>query len=169
MKKILTIMLGLVVGMFSFSSTEIKTETNSEKLAKEIQSELKIIEIKLNSVPKIEDEEIASSDSNDKDEKAKYTHYQTGIASFYGGKWHGRRTANGEIFDTYKLTAAHKTLPFNTRVRVTNLSNGKSVMVRINNRGPYSKGRIIDLSQAAFSAIENTRKGVTKVKLEIVK
>ena len=67
------------------------------------------------------------------------------------------------------MTAAHKTLPFGTRVRVTNLSNGKSVVVRINNRGPYSKGRIIDLSQAAFSKIENMSKGVTKVKLEIVK
>ena len=95
--------------------------------------------------------------------------YQTGTASFYGGKWHGKKTANGEIFNTYSLTAAHKTLPFNTRVRVTNLNNGKSVIVRINNRGPYSKGRIIDLSKGAFSKIENISKGVTKVKLEILK
>ena len=94
--------------------------------------------------------------------------YQTGIASFYGGKWHGRKTANGEIFNTNSLTAAHKTLPFNTRVKVTNLSNGKSVIVRINNRGPYTKGRIIDLSTAAFSAIENTKKGITKVQLQII-
>lgn len=173
MKKVLTIILGLVISMSVMASTEVKNESNSEKLAKEIQSELKIIEIKLNSVPKLEevskDIENKSSTTEDKDEMAKYTHYQTGMASFYGGKWHGRRTANGEIFDTYKLTAAHKTLPFNTRVRVTNLNNGKSVIVRINNRGPYVKGRIIDLSQAAFSAIESTKKGVTRVKLEIVK
>ena len=95
--------------------------------------------------------------------------YETGTASFYGGKWHGRKTANGEIFNTNSLTAAHKTLPFNTRVKVTNLSNGKSVIVRINNRGPYTKGRIIDLSTAAFSAIENTKKGITKVQLQIIK
>ena len=95
--------------------------------------------------------------------------YQTGIASFYGGKWHGRKTANGEIFNTNSLTAAHKTLPFNTRVKVTNLSNGKSVIVRINNRGPYAKGRIIDLSTAAFTSIESRNKGVTRVKLEIVR
>ena len=95
--------------------------------------------------------------------------YQIGTASFYGGKWHGRKTANGEIFNTYSLTAAHKTLPFNTRVRVTNLNNGKSVIVRINNRGPYIKGRIIDLSTAAFTAIESKNKGIARVKLEIVK
>ncbi len=79
------------------------------------------------------------------------------------------KTANGEIFNTYSLTAAHKTLPFNTRVRVTNLNNGKSVIVRINNRGPYIKGRIIDLSTAAFTAIESKNKGIARVKLEIVK
>ena len=95
--------------------------------------------------------------------------YQTGTASFYGGKWHGKKTANGEIFNTYSLTAAHKTLPFNTRVRVTNLNNGKSVIVRINNRGPYIKGRIIDLSTAAFTAIESKNKGIARVKLERVK
>ncbi|MBP6125091.1 MAG: septal ring lytic transglycosylase RlpA family protein [Leptotrichiaceae bacterium] len=95
--------------------------------------------------------------------------YQTGIASFYGGKWHGKRTANGEIFDTYSLTAAHKTLPFNTKVKVTNLNNGKSVIVRINNRGPYSKGRVIDLSTAAFTKIERKSKGITRVKLEIIR
>ena len=95
--------------------------------------------------------------------------YQTGTAFFYGGIWHGKKTANGEIFNTYSLTAAHKTLPFNTRVRVTNLNNGKSVIVRINNRGPYIKGRIIDLSTAAFTAIESKNKGIARVKLEIVK
>lgn len=100
-------------------------------------------------------------------EKTEY--YESGKASFYGGKWHGRKTANGEIFDTYTLTAAHKTLPFGTKVKVTNLDNGKSVVVRINNRGPYIKGRVIDLSTAAFSSIENVNKGVTSVKLEILK
>lgn len=173
MKKVLTIILGLVVGVIGIASTEIKSESTREELSREIKNELKTIEIKLYSKPTISDEKesrsLESNENTEKDEMAQYTYYQTGMASYYGGKWHGKRTANGEIFDTYKLTAAHKTLPFNTRVRVTNLSNGKSVIVRINNRGPYVKGRVIDLSQAAFSAIANMSKGVTKVKLEIVK
>ena len=103
------------------------------------------------------------------EERSQYTHFQTGMASFYGGSWHGKKTANGEIFNENSLTAAHRTLPFGTRVRVTNLDNGKSVVVRINNRGPYSNGRIIDLSKAAFSRIASTSRGVTRVKLEVSK
>ena len=103
------------------------------------------------------------------EERERYTHFQTGMASYYGGSWHGKKTANGEIFNENSLTAAHKTLPFGTKVKVTNLDNGKSVVVRINNRGPYSRGRIIDLSKAAFSKIASTSKGVTRVKLEVAK
>ena len=95
--------------------------------------------------------------------------FQSGKASFYGGKWNGRKTANGEIFDTSMMTAAHKTLPFGTKVKVTNMNNGKSVVVRINDRGPYVNGRVIDLSTAAFSSIESVSAGVTSVKLEIIK
>src|SRR3954471_20345474 len=74
---------------------------------------------------------------------------QTGAASWYGPGFHGKRTANGETFNTSDLTAAHKTLPFGTKVRVTNERTGKSVVVRINDRGPYAHGRVIDLSKAA--------------------
>lgn len=91
-----------------------------------------------------------------------------GYASWYGGKFHGRLTANGETFDTYKLTAAHRTLPFHTIVKVTNLKNGKSVEVRINDRGPFVRGRIIDLSKAAAEAIDMTGDGVARVRLEVV-
>ncbi len=93
---------------------------------------------------------------------------ETGQASWYGGKFQGRQTANGEIFDTYKLTAAHKTLPFGTIVKVTNLHNNKSVEVRINDRGPFVEGRIIDLSKAAADAIDMTTRGVATVRLEII-
>ena len=157
MKKAIIIFIGLILTFF----ISLPIEGNNKKLAddlKQTENKIKTTEDR----DDVYDEEI-------KEELANYSYFQTGNASFYGGKWHGRKTANGEIFDTYKLTAAHKTLPFGTRVRVTNLSNGKSVIVRINNRGPYSKGRVIDLSQAAFSKIENMSKGVTKVKLEIVK
>lgn len=93
---------------------------------------------------------------------------ETGGASWYGGKFQGRLTANGEIFDTEKYTAAHKTLPFNTIVEVKNLSNNKSVFVRINDRGPFVEGRIIDLSRAAAQRIGLVGQGVTNVELKIV-
>lgn len=94
---------------------------------------------------------------------------ETGKASFYGGRWIGRLTANGEHYHATDCTAAHKKLPFNTKVRVTNLRNGKSVIVRINNRGPYAKGRILDLSVVAAKKIEMTCDGVIPVRAEVLK
>jgi rare lipoprotein A len=91
-----------------------------------------------------------------------------GIASFYAGKFIGRRTANGERYTGRKLTAAHRVLPFGTFVKVTRLDNGLSVIVRINDRGPYIDGRIIDLSPAAAKRLHMISTGVTQVKLEIV-
>lgn len=91
-----------------------------------------------------------------------YTANLSGGASFYGEKWNGRKTANGEIFNTYELTAAHKSLPFGTKVKVVNKTNGKSVVVRINDRGPFVKGRTIDLSKKAFQSIASINKGVLK-------
>lgn len=91
-----------------------------------------------------------------------------GKASYYYGRWIGRKTANGEIYKASDVTAAHKTLPFNTRVRVTNLRNGKSVVVRINNRGPYIRGRILDLSLAAARKIQMTKAGVVPIKAEVL-
>lgn len=91
-----------------------------------------------------------------------------GIASWYGGKFHGRLTANGERFDAAKLTAAHKTLPFGTVVKVTNLDNGLTVTVRINDRGPFVENRIIDLSRGAAERLEMTGTGVAPVRLEII-
>lgn len=92
-----------------------------------------------------------------------------GKASYYYGHWIGHITANGEYYKASDVTAAHKSLPFNTMVRVTNLQNGKSVIVRINNRGPYVKGRILDLSLVAAQRIEMTTAGVVPVKAEILK
>jgi rare lipoprotein A len=91
-----------------------------------------------------------------------------GEASWYGGKFQGRRTANGEIFDTNKFTAAHKTLPFGTLVRVLNLANSRSVVVRINDRGPFVEGRIIDLSKAAADTIGLSSMGVARVRIEAI-
>ncbi len=93
---------------------------------------------------------------------------EEGVASWYGVPFNGRRTSNGEIYDMHTLTAAHRTLPFNTIVRVTNLRNGKQTDVRINDRGPFVANRIIDLSLAASQAIEMVGTGTAQVRLEIV-
>ena len=93
---------------------------------------------------------------------------QWGLASWYGGDFHGKKTANGEIFNTNAYTAAHRTLPFNTVVKVTNLYNLKTTMVRINDRGPFRKGRVIDLSKAAAADLDMLDSGVIPVRIEIV-
>ncbi|HEU5055101.1 MAG TPA: septal ring lytic transglycosylase RlpA family protein [Kofleriaceae bacterium] len=94
-----------------------------------------------------------------------------GRATYYGDKFHGRKTASGERFSQHKMTAAHRSLPFGTMVRVTNLSNGKSVVVRINDRGPWGRDRrrIIDLSKRAARALDFMRAGWTRVKVEVLK
>jgi rare lipoprotein A len=93
---------------------------------------------------------------------------EEGNASWYGNPFHGRRASNGEVYDMYKLTAAHRTLPFDTMVRVTNLNNGKSTTVRITDRGPFVDNRIIDLSLAAAREIESVGPGVVPVRLEVI-
>ncbi len=97
-----------------------------------------------------------------------YSAIQTGIASYYAGEYHGRKTANGEVYDMYKLTAAHPVLPFNTKVKVTNTKNSKSVIVRINDRMPDFKNRIIDLSYEAAKQIDMLLDGIVEVKIEII-
>ena len=92
----------------------------------------------------------------------------SGKASWYGPGFHGRRTANGEVFNSNDLTAAHRSLPFGTKVRVTNMNNGRSVVVRINDRGPFSKGRIIDLSAGAARSINMINSGVAPVRVEVL-
>lgn len=89
----------------------------------------------------------------------------TGKASYYGKKWNGRKTASGEVFNTDSLTCAHKTLPFGTMLKVTNQKNGKSVIVRVTDRGPYIEGRIIDLSLAAATQIDMVHSGVAPVEI----
>jgi len=93
---------------------------------------------------------------------------EEGNASWYGVPFHGRRASNGEIYDMYKLTAAHRTLPFETMVRVTNLSNGKSTVVRITDRGPFVDNRIIDLSFAAAQEVDSVGPGVVPVRVEVL-
>ena len=91
-----------------------------------------------------------------------------GMASWYGSKFQGKRTSNGEKYNKRKLTAAHKDLPFNTKVLVTNLQNNKSVVVRINDRGPFVRDRIIDLSEKAAEKIDLKRKGTGYIKIQVL-
>ncbi len=95
--------------------------------------------------------------------------FETGIASWYGADFHGKPTANGEIYDMHKLTAAHQTLPFHSRVEVENLENGKKVVVRINDRGPFLKERIIDLSLQAAQRLDMAGRGTVLVNLRVLR
>lgn len=97
-----------------------------------------------------------------------HTYTETGKASFYANLHQLKKTASGEIYDHKLLTAAHKKLPFGTKVRVTNIQNGKTVVVKINDRGPFVKGRILDLSRSAFSSIASVSSGVITVKIEVI-
>lgn len=113
--------------------------------------------------------EVVQPAEQEESETKELTEVQHGQASWYGGKHHGRRTASGERFDKNKLTAAHRTLPFGTVVRVTNSKNDKSVVVRINDRGPFGKKRrIIDVSEAAAEKLGMIRSGVVPVTVEVL-
>lgn len=103
--------------------------------------------------------------------KAPYAagYVERGIASWYGGEFHGRPTSSGEIYDMYSNTAAHKLIPLGTIAKVTNLENGQSVVVKINDRGPFVEGRIIDLSYSAASEIGMVNRGLANVEIEILK
>ena len=91
-----------------------------------------------------------------------------GVSSFYAEDFHGKLTANGEVYDMYGLNAAHKTLPLNTIIRVTNLVNDKSLILRVNDRGPYVKGRILDCSYGAAKKLEFVNDGTVEVKIEVI-
>ena len=109
------------------------------------------------------------SESSDDETNSKSLETVKGIASYYADKYNGRQTSNGEVYDMYGLTAAHKTYPFNTIVRITNLSNGKSVKLRINDRMPGYNPRLIDVSYGAAIKLGMLTSGIAEVKLEVLK
>lgn len=101
-------------------------------------------------------------------EGKKFRKGQIGTASFYSKEFHGRKTASGEIFNMHKVSAAHRDYPLGSLVRVTNLKNGRSILLRINDRGPFVEGRILDLSEAAAGKLGYLKTGLTSVKVELV-
>lgn len=134
-------------------TTENAINTNNEDIKKVEEQKEEIKENKYS----LDNYTVVSSDS------------EKGKASYYAKKFHGNKTTSGEKFSIYKLTAAHRTLKFGTMVKVTNTDNGKSVVVRINDRGPFTKSKLIDLSPAAFEELASLSKGVINVKIEVVK
>jgi len=110
----------------------------------------------------------ASTESDSRKTKQAGKHKLSGLASWYGPGFHGKKTASGEIYDQNKLTAAHKTLPLGSKARVTNLDNGNAVEVEINDRGPFVEGRVIDLSRAAAGALGIVKSGTVPVQVELI-
>ena len=160
MKKIVTILTGLTVALSLFSET--KSDDNIIYIKKEM----------IKAVDNGTDLYVAKSNKTSTKEKSSSSKSskktQSGTSSYYSKGLHGSRTASGERHNRNEMVAAHRSLPFGTKVKVTNLNNGKDVIVRINDRGPFTKGRVVDLSHAAFSQIENPGKGLAKVKLEVL-
>lgn len=105
---------------------------------------------------------------NIKNNRIKSNGVLRGVSSWYGPNFHGKLTANGEVFDQYGVTAAHKNLPLGTVARVTNIDNGKSVVLRINDRGPYVGNRILDCSYGAAKKLDFVNSGTTKVRIEVI-
>ena len=158
MKKIVTMFAGLVVSLSLVAENTNNIIYIKNEMMKAVDSGTDLYVAKSN---KTSTKEKTSNSGSSK-------HSQTGIASYYSKGLHGSRTASGERHNRHEMVAAHRSLPFGTKVKVTNLSNGKEVVVKINDRGPFTKGRVIDLSYGAFSKIENPGKGLTKVKLEVL-
>ena len=158
MKKIVTIIAGLAITL------SLVAETNTNNNVIYVKNEI------IKAVDSGTDLYVAKAKTTSTKEKTSNSgSSQSGIASYYGKGLHGSKTANGERHNRNEMVAAHRSLPFGTKVKVTNLSNGKEVVVKINDRGPFVKGRVIDLSYGAFSKIENPGKGITKVKLDVLK
>lgn len=161
MKKQISILLYLIIALIGtsfFAQSVLSLKKDSKANSKDTIKKIKIEEKE----PVITDSLIAY--------KGKFKPYKKSAhASYYAEKFHGRRTASGKIYDMYKLTAAHKTLPFGTKVKVTNETNGKTVIVEITDRGPFVRGREIDLSKKAFFTIASSSgAGYIKVNLEIL-
>ena len=136
----------------------------SDKKTDSIEELTKTVDV---TVPTEQKTKTQAKDIVNKSKKSLQTKY--GSASFYGPGFHGRKTASGEVFNQNALTAAHRTLPFGTKLRVTCTTTGRSVVVRVNDRGPFHGNRVLDLSLGSAKAIGMVDRGVTKVKYEILK
>lgn len=158
MMKHLSLMIVAVV-----ACTQVGASPNGEEFViEEIQGAEVIAPIRTQPIPGLRSRRQQSLS------KGKLNRVVEGVASWYGPGFYGRKTASGERLSKDTMTAAHRTLPFGTKVRVTNLSNGRSVVVRINDRGPFKGHRVIDLAHGAASQLRMMKTGVEKVRLEVI-
>ena len=155
------VLLMMIATFAACSSSGDKTEQKAEALAKKVEEKAKQTEKAEGKNNLVKDKVKVKTDA-----KGEPVVEQVGEASWYGKDFHGKKTASGETFDQHDLTAAHPTLPMGTKAKVTNLETGKSVQVEINDRGPYSKGRDIDLSKEAAKEIGMKKDGASPVKIE---
>ena len=160
-KQMLATGLGLVMGLSLVSTSVVAKETTSKKV-----TQVKAVPATNNVGKTSVSRQVIKTSYSPSSATTKIA--QSGVASYYGPGFHGRRTANGETFNMHAMTAAHRTLPFGTQLKVTNLSNGRTAIVRVNDRGPYAHGRIIDLSVAAAKQIGSTGSGTARVTLEVL-
>ncbi len=152
-------------GLFVLEREEEETPLITEKEIALIEKSLKTFD-ESKDQPVTEDSKTESKDQPVTEDSKEF--FQKGVASWYGPGFHGRTTANGETYNMYDLTAAHKELPFGTIVEVTHLRSGRSVTARINDRGPFIRGRVIDLSKQAAEEIGLKDEGLAEVKIEII-
>lgn len=162
MTRLVLIALFISLAFSGTAACDVKdTEQEAKKIAEKVKRKAELSEKAEGSQNLVKDKVTVSQD-----DKGQPVVEQVGEASFYGPGFHGKKTATGETFDQNDKTAAHPTLPLGTKATVTNLDNGKSVDVKINDRGPYAKGRDIDLSKGAAKELGMTKDGVAPVKIE---
>ena len=162
-----------IVSKQAKAQTPNNTQKKASKLVKVTKkSEAKVKQSKqaVKSAQKIAKNKTAKKTVSlaEKHKKTPRSHYQSGVASYYADKFNGRRTANGERFDNSEMTAAHRTLPFGTLIEVTNMRNGKTVVVRVNDRGPYTHARVLDLSKNAARQLGMHNSGIAHVKVAVL-
>lgn len=174
LSKIVTLLLA---GFFTFGTLNSVAATKHAKTAiVSKQTKAQTPKKTLNDASKATKQAVKSAKKNvkktlslaDKHKDTPRSHYQSGMASYYADKFNGRRTANGERFDNTAMTAAHPSLPFGTLIEVTNMRNGKKVVVRVNDRGPYTHARVLDLSKNAARQLGMHNTGTAKVKVAVL-
>ena len=167
-KKLKLISLSVLLTILNTGISSTIAEAKSNKKAKQSSKVLVRSTLRDGSSANLLDRNLTTKQTIPLQEPKIIANSFSGRASWYGPGFHGRRTANGEVFNQNALTAAHPSLSFGTKVKVTNLNNGRSVVVRINDRGPYAGGRVIDLSAAAARSLNMIRSGVARVRVTVL-
>lgn len=168
LSKMVTLLLAGFLTLGSLNSVAATKHAKTAVIKKHIVSKTAKKAVKQTALKAKKSVKIVKKSLKEQHKHTARNHYQSGVASYYADKFNGRRTANGERFSNSEMTAAHKTLPFGTLVEVTNTRNGRSVVVRVNDRGPYAHTRVVDLSKAAARQLGIHGAGTAHVKLAVL-